>query len=530
MDNALGGYGLPFTEGALIKQDRVVSGAIQAIEHPQARDATANDDRIKAKLGEWSSHGEKVSYRRIIQAAQYTCVAGQTWWNCHGRTVMVEQGVSWYSARRMYTRWLYTLCFILLLPVIALRLLWRSLKAPDYRRRWAERFGIFPTPAWPSTSIWIHTVSVGEFLAAIPLIKALQTKYPDTPLVITTTTPTGSARAKAVFADQIQRQQILHVYAPYDIPWAINGFLQRTRPRLLIIMETELWPNLVSICSTKRIPVVLANARLSEKSARGYQRFAALTRNMLKQIDHVAAQNISDGDRFVQLGLDKNRLLITGSIKFDLRLSPEIQQQAHALRTIWSQHEQRLIWLAASTHPGEDEIVLEVFLQLKKSFPNLLLVLVPRHPERFDGVYRLCVDTKLSVSRHSVAKNANQHIDIILGDTMGELLVFYGVCDMAFVGGSLVPVGGHNMIEPAVWGKAIISGNHLHNFADVSQLLANHGAISICHNAGELLDSAHQLLVNKPKRLFMGEQAKILAEQNRGALEKLMSLIDRVLE
>jgi len=443
---------------------------------------------------------------------------------------MVDQGVSWYSAQPMYMRWLYTLCFILLLPVIALRLLWRSVKAPDYRRRWAERFGIFPAPDWSSQPIWIHAVSVGEFLAAIPLIKALQTRYPETPLLITTTTPTGSARVRAVFANQIQRQQMLHVYAPYDLSWIIDGFLQRAKPRLLIIIETELWPNLVHCCSEKQIPVMLANARLSEKSARGYQRFSTLTRNMLKQINYIAAQNISDGDRFVELGLDKNNLLITGSIKFDLELSLEIQQQARELRGVWCKNGQRLVWLAASTHPGEDEIILKVFEQLKKHFSNLLLVLVPRHPERFDGVYRLCVDTKLSVSRHSEATNANPQVDIILGDTMGELLVFYGACDVTFVGGSLVPVGGHNMIEPAAWGKAIICGHHLHNFADISQLLAGKGAISICHNGEELLDTAHQLLANQPERLLMGEQAKILAEQNRGALKKLMTLIDRVLE
>lgn len=451
-----------------------------------------------------------------MQAAQYTCVAAD--------------GVSWYSARRMYTRWLYTLCFILLLPVIALRLLWRSLKAPDYRRRWAERFGIFPATGWSSKPIWIHTVSVGEFLAAMPLIKALQTKYPDTPLVITTTTPTGSARVRAVFADQIQRQEILHVYSPYDIPWAIHHFWDRTRPRLLIIMETELWPNLVHFCSVKKIPVVLANARLSEKSARGYQRLAPLTRDMLAHIDCVAAQNISDGNRFVQLGLDQSRLSVTGSIKFDLELSAEIQQQAHLLRKAWSQNEQRLVWVAASTHPGEDAIVLRVFAALKKSFPDLLLVLVPRHPEQFDTVYRSCIEKGFLVQRRSEDKNLRQEIDIVLGDTMGELLVFYGACDLAFVGGSLIPVGGHNMIEPAAWGKAIISGCHLHNFSDISQLLVNNGAMCICQDEAELLQHARQLLAEPSRRLFMGGQAKTLAEQNRGALQKLMTLMDRLLE
>lgn len=437
--------------------------------------------------------------------------------------------MSWYSARRMYIRWLYTLCFILLLPVIALRLLWRSLKAPDYRRRWAERFGIFLSPTWSSRPIWIHTVSVGEFLAAIPLIKSLQSKHPDTPLVITTTTPTGSARVRAVFADQIEHQKILHVYSPYDLPWVINGFLKRTKPRVLIIMETELWPNVIHRCSRKQIPVILANARLSEKSARGYRRISELTRNMLKEISYIAAQNISDGDRFIELGLDKSRLLVTGSIKFDLELLPEIQQQANALRTVWSLNEQRLVWLAASTHPGEDEIILRAFTQLKKYFKNLLLVLVPRHPEQFDVVYRLCVEKGFSVQRRSDAKYFNEKVDIVLGNTMGELMIFYGACDLAFVGGSLVSVGGHNMIEPAAWGKAIISGHHLHNFLDISQQLINHDGMIVCHDKDELLQMVRQLLEDPSKRLLMGKQAKTFADQNRGALQKLMILINGVL-
>lgn len=443
---------------------------------------------------------------------------------------MVVQGVSWYSARLMYARWFYTLSFTLLLPAIALRLLWRSLKAPDYRRRWAERFGVFPAAAWPSEPVWIHAVSVGEFLAALPLIKALQTQYPHIPLVITTTTPTGSERVRAVLAESIQRQRILHVYAPYDIPWAINRFLYQVRPRLLIIMETELWPNQLHCCAEQKVPTMLVNARLSQKSARGYQRFSLLTRQMLADINHVAAQNVSDGERFVELGLDKNKLLITGSIKFDLELSPEIKQKSSLLRQSWSQNEKRLVWLAASTHPGEDEMVLKVYAQLKKSFLDLLLVLVPRHPERFDVVYRLCVEQGFVVQRHSDTQNINGRPDIVLGDTMGELLAFYGACDIAFVGGSLVPVGGHNMIEPAAWGKAIVSGHHLHNFPEISSLLASSGAMHICRDEVGLLDILYQLLSEPQNRLQMGCQAKILAEQNRGALQKLLTLIDRVLE
>jgi 3-deoxy-D-manno-octulosonic-acid transferase len=454
---------------------------------------------------------------------------GRTVYLCDGPDV-VEAEVSWYSARPMYTRWFYTLCFTLLLPVIALRLLWRSLKAPDYRKRWAERLGIFPSPSWSSAPIWLHAVSVGEFLAAVPLIKALQKTYPDIPLVITTTTPTGSLQVRAVLAEKLAVQKIFHVYSPYDMPWSIKGFLTRTKPRLLIIMETELWPNLVHGCAARNIPVIVANARLSEKSARGYQRFGLLTRPMLNEITMIAAQNDADGDRFIKLGLEKNKLVITGTVKFDLELSPEIQQQAHKLRLEWSRNEQRLIWLSASTHAGEDEIVLKVFTELKQLFPDLLLVLVPRHPERFDGVYRSCLATGFSVRRRSDTGITDKEADIVVGDTMGELLVFYGACDIAFVGGSLVPVGGHNMIEPAAWGKAIISGHHLHNFADISRQLIENGGMMICHDKAELLQRVRELLETPSKRLLMGKQAKIFTDQNRGALLKLTGLIDHALE
>ncbi len=438
----------------------------------------------------------------------------------------------------MFARWLYTLCFTFLLPVIVLRLLWRSFKAPDYRRRWAERLGVFSVTAsqhWKQPPIWIHAVSVGETLAAVPRVKALQKQYPDYPLIITTTTPTGSARVQATFAEAIKQKQVFHTYAPYDLPWAINGFLCRTKPRLLIIMETELWPNLLQACVSRNIPTLLANGRLSEKSARGYQRLAPLTHDMLKNISCIAAQNISDGDRFLKLGLDQNKLVVTGSIKFDLELSPQIQQSANDLRQIWSPSQKRLVWLAASTHPGEDEIVLAAFSQLKKSFPTLLLILVPRHPERFNEVYRLCIEKKYCVQRRSdhISNTElfnKENFDIVLGDTMGELLAFYGACDIAFVGGSLVPVGGHNLVEPAAWGKAIISGHHLHNFSEISSLLIQRQALSICHDGNELSACAHELLEQPEKRIAMGKQAQIVALENRGALQKLLALIDSILK
>lgn len=412
-----------------------------------------------------------------------------------------------------------------------LRLLWRSCRAPDYRRRWGERFGIFTAPTPGTAPLWIHAVSVGETLAAIPLVKSLLTRYPDTPLVITTTTPTGSARVLAAFTEAIQEQRIFHVYLPYDLTWFINRFLRRIQPQVLIIMETELWPNLIHACATYPLPVILANARLSESSARGYRRLAPLTRNMLKKIYRIASQNETDGNRFLSLGYAENRLVVTGSIKFDLDLSPALMQQASQLREEWSRSRFCKVWLAASTHPGEEAAILDVFVELKQDFPDLLLVLVPRHPERFNSVYKQCQDKRLVTHRRSEGQQrASLQPDVILGDTMGELLAFYGACDVAFVGGSLVPVGGHNLIEPAAWGKAIISGHYLHNFSEISRLLLDQQAMLVCHHPSELAAQLRELLLSEERCFILGRQAQKVALQNRGALEKLLALIDDTLE
>ncbi|MEZ5493281.1 MAG: lipid IV(A) 3-deoxy-D-manno-octulosonic acid transferase [Pseudomonadales bacterium] len=421
------------------------------------------------------------------------------------------------------SRLLYTILYSLLLPFILLRLLWRARLAPAYRQRWRERFGLFPAPAFDHSKpvIWLHAVSVGETLAAVPLIKKLQQDHPNWQWVITTTTPTGSDRVRAVFGDTV-----FHVYAPYDLPIFLRAFLQRTTPALLIVMETELWPNTIHSCRQRNIPVVIANARLSEKSARGYAKFPTLTRNMLHEIHCVAAQQHTDGERFVALGLPREKLFVTGSIKFDLTLDEAVQKKTTALRAQWSQHNTRPVWLAASTHLGEDSVILDTFTQLKKQFSDLLLVIVPRHPERFSTVTAQCESTGLSVQRHSQQLTPDMDTDIIIGDTMGELMAFYGAADIAFVGGSLVPVGGHNLIEPAAWACPIISGPHLFNFSEVETLLRDNNALTIAKNANDMAQHIQQWLTDAPLRTSTGERAKAVADSNRGALNKLCSLID----
>ena len=424
-------------------------------------------------------------------------------------------------------RLIYSVIFYLLTPVIIARLLYRAIKAPAYRSRWAERFGWVPSVTSDSDFIWVHAVSVGETLAAVPLVKALQAKYPDYRLIVTCMTPTGSERIKAAFGDSVD-----HCYAPYDMPGSVARFLNLVKPKILIIMETELWPNTIAACHKRNIPVLLANGRLSEKSANAYKRIQPLVRPMLGQITAVAAQHRDDGARFNALGLAETALTVTGNIKFDLSLNQTIKQNAQQLLRDWRGVSERPILLAASTHRGEDEIILDAFGQLKQqlkgTIDNPLLVLVPRHPERFNQVAELCSAADFKLARRSL-EDSVEAADILLGDTMGELMTFFGACDIAFVGGSLVATGGHNMIEPAAWGVPVLTGPHLFNFTEASQLLLEGKAMAICHNADQLAERCVELFQDRQLRSEMGSAAQRIAEANRGALEKLLALVERTL-
>ena len=419
------------------------------------------------------------------------------------------------------SRIIYSAIFYLLTPIILLRLLYRALKAPAYRKRWAERFG-FPVYAESTADfIWLHAVSVGETLAAVPLVKTLQEKYPQHRLMVTCMTPTGSERIKAAFGDSVD-----HSYMPYDTPDAVARFLNRLKPKMLIIMETELWPNTIAACQSRDIPVILANGRLSARSAAAYQSISSLVQPMLSGISAVAAQHKDDGDRFIRLGLPPSALEVTGNIKFDLSLDQDVQDRATVLSEQWHCGNNRPVFLAASTHRGEDEIILQAFGQIKQQVDNALLVLVPRHPERFNQVGELCISAGFTLARRSAGDKV-EAADVLLGDTMGELMVFFGACDVAFVGGSLVATGGHNMIEPAAWGVPVLTGPHLFNFTEASQLLLAADGMLVCNDAAELAEQCISLMGNKGRRQEMGNAARLVAEANRGALDKLMSVIDR---
>lgn len=423
-------------------------------------------------------------------------------------------------------RYVYTCIFYLLIPFILCRLLWRSFAAPAYARRWAERFGFFPPLHTTQKVIWLHTVSVGEFLAALPLIRRLQQKD-GIQLVITTTTPTGSERVRSTLGDSV-----FHVYAPYDIPSVIARFIRRVKPDVLLVMETELWPNTLAACAERQIPTLLINGRLSAKSAKGYARFAGLTRPMLGHLSRALIQYAPDAERFVALGLPVERAVVTGNIKFDLTLSDELRQQAADLKVRLSDQGRRPVLMAASTHQGEDEIILDAFAQVRASGSRqgqqAILVLVPRHPERFERVGQLCQARGFRVVRRSEGVWSPEG-DILLGNTMGELLLMLGASDMAFVGGSLVPNGGHNFIEPAAWGLPLFSGEHLFNFAEVARLMTEAGALEQVTSAEELARAWLHLLEDEQACQQRGAAALKVASDNRGALDNTLEVIDTYL-
>ncbi|MCP5438944.1 MAG: lipid IV(A) 3-deoxy-D-manno-octulosonic acid transferase [Chromatiaceae bacterium] len=413
-------------------------------------------------------------------------------------------------------RALYTLLLYLVFPLVLLRLLWRSIKAPAYRERWLERLGLFTPPgAWGG--LWIHAVSVGEVQAVLPLIRQLLADNPGLPITVTTTTPTGSARV----VEQLG-EQVFHVYFPYDLPLALTGFIRRVRPRVLLMVETEIWPNLLHCCRRHGVYTLLANARLSARSAQRYARLGRFTRDTFSHIDCIAAQTEADAARFRALGVAADRVFVTGSIKFDIRIPASLEEQVEVLRREWGG---RPVWVAGSTHEGEDELVLQAHHQVLSSFPNALLILVPRHPERFERVAGLCKREHLKLARRSRHGSYGTQTQVYLGDTMGELPVVIGSADVAFIGGSLVPTGGHNMLEAAAQGVAVCFGPHVFNFAAISELLVAEGA---ARRVGDEVELAQQVIAwfrDASARAEAGENGRRVVRQNRGALARLIGLL-----
>lgn len=420
------------------------------------------------------------------------------------------------------TRPIYTLIFTLLLPFVLLRLLIRSRKAPDYRKRWLERFGMFPSPNRPQ-GVWFHTVSVGEFLAAAPLIEQVMAANPSKLITITTTTPTGSAQVQQRFAEEIAAGQVFHVYLPYDIPFMLNSFLNRIQPKVLVILETELWPNLIHCTAQRGCKVMVANARLSEKSAKGYGKFEKLAKPMLQNIHCLAVQNPVDGERFIQVGLPQEQMSVTGSIKFDVDINPACFATAERFHELWGGD--REVWIMASTHKGEDEIALAAHQRILAQHPKALLVLVPRHPERFNSVANKITDHGFVLGRRSDETTISTETQVLLVDSMGELLGFLAASQMCCMGGSFVENGGHNPLEPAALGLPVMMGPSQFNFAQISELLTQAGALKTVADADDLAGQALIWFEHESQRRLMGEQGKQVVERNRGAKQKVYELI-----
>jgi 3-deoxy-D-manno-octulosonic-acid transferase len=418
-------------------------------------------------------------------------------------------------------RQVYSALLYLLTPFLIVRLIMRGKKAPAYLERWNERFGFYHEPQ-PKYVIWFHAVSVGEAEAAFPLIDAVADAHPEQEILVTTTTPTGSARVKAFLGHRVK-----HVYLPYDTPGAMRRFYKQFAPKIGVILETEIWPNMLSQAQRLNIPTLMVNARLSERSANGYARFPGFTNSIFNSITHVCAQTQASADRFARLGLATERISVPGNIKFDIEMPASLREQAESIKR--DRFQQRPSWIAASTHEGEDEQVLAAFLTVKKKFPLALLVLVPRHPERFDDVATLCKRRDLSVTRRSENKSGKMTSDVFLLDSVGELKLYYATVDVAFVGGSLVPTGGHNMLEPASLSIPILFGTHVFNFMEISQRLLQCNAAVQVSNHETLANDVITLFEHAEVRSEMGSAGYDFVEKNRGAVKAVAEKINTLL-
>lgn len=411
----------------------------------------------------------------------------------------------------------------LLIPFVVIVHLWRGRKNWrrcldwQYNKRFFERFGFF-IPSLEK-GLWVHAVSVGETMAAGPFINEWRKKYPLEPVFITTMTATGSAQVRLLWGNTVQ-----HSYAPYDLPWAWRLFLKKVKPRALVIMETELWPNMIRAIHKRNIPIILANARLSERSARGYARTSFWSIPMLNAITRIAAQDAATAERFIALGVAVERVEVTGTLKYDISCPLDIKNKALALQSKW-QLSRRKIIVAASTHGGEEELILSSFLIIKEKIPGLLLILVPRHPERFNQVAHLISQYALSMKRRSKDEPVTEETQVFLGDSMGELMLWYSMADIAIVGGSFVTIGGHNVLEPMACDVPTLTGPYVVNFQTiVDELVSKKALLQIMAN--QMTNTIIPLLENPAIASAQVLSAKTVLSQNKGALAKLMIIAE----
>jgi len=416
-------------------------------------------------------------------------------------------------------RFLYNLLTYLLLIPFGVYWIVRGLGNRTYFDRLGQRFGF----GFPSIDrcIWVHAVSVGEVQASAPLIRTLIERFPDRELLITTVTPTGAARVQALFGDAVH-----HCYIPFEFPNAVNTFFRAVNPEAALIMETEIWPNLYRACGVREVPLILVSARISPRSVPGYRKLLPLIRETLSHGIIIAAQSQPDADRFLSLGANPERTHVMGNIKFDVDPDIDVPEKGREARA--ELFGKRPVWIAASTHEGEEQLVLDVHTKLQARHPDLLLVLVPRHPERFAAVRELVEKHGLTVVSRTEGRPAG-NADVFLCDTMGEVPMFYVASDVAFVAGSLVPIGGHNLLEPAVLGVPVVTGPHNFNAQDIADLFIDLGACRRVAGTDELVEAVSELLTNPEEAARLGRAGQIVLEENRGALERLLVLLEPLL-
>jgi 3-deoxy-D-manno-octulosonic-acid transferase len=417
---------------------------------------------------------------------------------------------------------LYSLVLCLAIPATLYHLIWRGMRQREYLQRWSERYAWFGERMRLDGAIWVHAVSVGEVLAARPLVDALRARHPQRPLLVTTITPTGSERVRALWGDKVH-----HVYLPYDLRGMVDRFLDHARPALAVIVETEIWLNLYLECARRDIPLAMVNARLSERSLRGYLPLRRLSKLALQAVRLVAAQSPADAKRLQRIGADPARVVVTGNLKYDLRVPDEVAGNGARFRAAWGAA--RPVWIAASTHPPEEEAILAIHRQVVARFPDALLLWAPRHPERFGPVAAAAQAAGLRVRtrrQHGLA-DASTHVLVI--DTIGELLGFFAAADVAFVGGSLCEVGGHNVLEPAALGVPTVVGPHTFNFADATATLVEAGAVLQGRDVGAVAGAVVDLLGAPPRRSAMGAAGRAQVAQMSGALGRTLDLLEDVL-
>jgi 3-deoxy-D-manno-octulosonic-acid transferase len=414
-------------------------------------------------------------------------------------------------------RLFYVLLTYLLIPLVVVMEGWKALWNPAYRGRLGQRLGrIEPQPV--SGCLWVHAVSVGEVQAAAALIHALRKQFPNVPVVITTVTPTGAQRARALFGEAVR-----HCYLPYDLPGPVRRFLDRAQPSVAIILETEIWPTLYHALGRRGIPLVLASARVSVRSVGRYRRMASLFRETLSHGILIGAQTTADAERFHAIGAAAERVRVTGNVKFDLEIPVETITAGSEFRARCAPG--RPVWIAGSTHEGEEDAVLAAHGIVCERHPGALLILVPRHPQRFESVRALLRRRGLEFAQRSLGEEPTARQPVFLVDTLGELQMFYASADVAFVGGSLVPVGGHSLLEPAVLGLPMLSGPYTQNAQDVAELFVQSGALRVVRSQEELAQRACQWIEDPARARSDGARGQQAVVHSRGAVGRLVAMI-----